>query len=190
MKLYEIDNEIQKILDNMEIDEETGEAVLDVDALEALQLEREKKLEGVALAVKNLSAEAEAIKAEEDRLGNRRKAIVNRRDRMKEWLAQALDGGKLETARVRVSAMPGAQRLEIDEMIEVMEWMNDVLGPLADAYQAGDNKSGEEYKRIRDMIGFKTTYTMDKVGLKKLIKEFGEIPGCHLEDGKPSLRIV
>ena len=59
MTLYEIDNAILGC-----VDDETGE-VIDFDKLDKLTMQREQKLEGAALAVKNLTAEAEAIKAEE-----------------------------------------------------------------------------------------------------------------------------
>ena len=62
MKLYEIDQEIQKIFDSMVIDEETGEVSLDTEALEALQEQRQNKLEGAALYVKDLEAMAKAIR--------------------------------------------------------------------------------------------------------------------------------
>ena len=52
--LYDID---QDILDCVDL--ETGE-ILDTEKLDALQMEREAKLEGVALWVKDLRAEAEA----------------------------------------------------------------------------------------------------------------------------------
>ena len=70
MKLYEIDRSIQEILDNMSVDAETGEVTLDEEGLAALQLAREQKLEGVALCIKNLSAEAEAIRNEEKALAD------------------------------------------------------------------------------------------------------------------------
>ena len=59
MKLYEIDAAIMEC-----IDLETGE-IVDADRLTALQMEREQKLENVALWIKDLDAEAKALKAEE-----------------------------------------------------------------------------------------------------------------------------
>ena len=47
--LYEIDAEILA-----SVDQETGE-ILDIEKLDALQMERERKLEGVALWVKDLT---------------------------------------------------------------------------------------------------------------------------------------
>ena len=58
MKLYEIDEQILGC-----IDAETGE-IIDADMLNALQIERDAKIENVALWIKDLKAEAEAYKAE------------------------------------------------------------------------------------------------------------------------------
>ena len=62
MTLYEIDSAIMDC-----VDEETGE-IIDLEKLEALNIERDKKVEGIALAVKNYAAEAKAIKEEEEKL--------------------------------------------------------------------------------------------------------------------------
>ena len=56
--LYEIN---QAIMDCMDM--ETGE-ILDVQQLDALQMQLEDKLEGIGCWIKNLEAEAAAYKAE------------------------------------------------------------------------------------------------------------------------------
>ena len=58
MNLYEIENEILKC-----VDEETGE-IFDVEKFEALELARDVKIENICLWIKNLKAEAEALKLE------------------------------------------------------------------------------------------------------------------------------
>ena len=58
--LYEINQAITECIDN-----ETGE-IIDVEKLEELQLEREAKIENVALWYKNLLSDAEAYKAEKN----------------------------------------------------------------------------------------------------------------------------
>ena len=94
--LYEIN---QDILDC--VDMETGE-ILDTERLDALQMEREAKLEGVALWIKDMKAEAEAVKAEADKLTARKKALDNKIDGLKAWLLEALGGEKLKTPRCNV----------------------------------------------------------------------------------------
>lgn len=107
MKLYEIDAAIQEILDGMTVDEETGEVILDAEALEALQMARAEKLEGAALAVKNLEAEAAAIEAEEKKLAARKTAAKNRAKSIREWIAYNIGTDKLSTPRVSMSVRPG-----------------------------------------------------------------------------------
>lgn len=97
MKLYEIDN---AILDC--IDLETGE-IIDIDKLNELQIERDAKIENVTLWIKDLKAEAEAIKAEKQKLAERQKSAENKAESLKKWLAYALGGEKFKTAKCSVS---------------------------------------------------------------------------------------
>lgn len=97
MKLYEIDNAILEC-----IDLETGE-IIDTDMLEALQMERDAKIENVACWIKDLKAEAEAIKAEKLALAERQKVAENKVESLKKWLAYALQGKKFSTAKCSIS---------------------------------------------------------------------------------------
>ena len=97
MKLYEIDRAIMECVDT-----ETGE-IVDFDKLNTLTMEREKKLEGVGIAIKNLTAEAKAIREEEKNLAERRKSLETKAEGYKQWLADVLDGNKFETSKVKCS---------------------------------------------------------------------------------------
>lgn len=97
MTLYEID---QKLLDC--IDLETGE-ILNEERLNELQMERNEKLEKVALWIKELNAEADALKAEKQAFADRQKAAENKAGSLKKWLANALAGEKFKTTKVMVS---------------------------------------------------------------------------------------
>ena len=97
MKLYEIDNAILEC-----IDMETGE-VIDTERLDALQMERDAKIENVVLWIKDLKAEAEAIKAEKLALAERQKIAENKVESLKKWVAYALGGQKFITAKCAVS---------------------------------------------------------------------------------------
>lgn len=97
MKLYEIDEQILGC-----IDAETGE-IIDADMLNALQIERDAKIENVALWIKDLKAEAEAYKAEKQAFEKRQKTCENRADSLKQWLAAALNGERFKTTRCDVS---------------------------------------------------------------------------------------
>lgn len=97
MRLYEIDEAILSCIDT-----DTGE-ILDADKLNALQIEREEKLENVALWIKNLTSDAEALKAEKQAFADRQKAAENKAESLKKWLTEALAGEKFKTTRVAVS---------------------------------------------------------------------------------------
>ena len=108
MTLYEINSEIMSC-----IDMETGE-IIDTEQLDKLQMERDTKLENVALWIKELKAEAEAIKQEKLALADRQRVAENKAESLKNWLAYALNGEKFKTAKCSVS-------FRITESVEVTE---------------------------------------------------------------------
>ena len=98
MKLYEINGELERLIDT-----ETGE-IANSEAFEQLSMERETKLENIALWIKNLDSDATAIRAEEKALATRRQAMENRAESLEVYLARMLgDGEKFETPRVKLS---------------------------------------------------------------------------------------
>ena len=152
--LYEIN---QEILDC--VDFETGE-ILDTEKLDALQMEREAKLEGVALWVKDLKAEADAVKAEADKLTARKKALDNKIDGLKQWLLYALNGEKLKTARCNVYQMH-SKRLAVEDETGLISFL----------------------KTLEDPGRFvRYTEELRKDEIKKALKEGYEIPGAVLEE--------
>ena len=96
MKLYEIDNAIYECVN------EDGE-VIDTEKLEELQMERDKKIECIACWIKDLAAEANAIKEEKLKLEARQKVAENKVKSLKNYLAYALKGTSFRTAKVSVS---------------------------------------------------------------------------------------
>ena len=97
MKLYEIDNAILEC-----IDLETGE-IIDTEQLDKLQMERDTKLENVACWIKDLKAEAEALKNEKQALAERQRVAENKAESLKKWLAYALQGEKFKTPKCAIS---------------------------------------------------------------------------------------
>ena len=89
--LYEIDMQILSC-----IDQETGE-MIDPERLENLYMERNQKIENVALWIKNLESDVLALKAEKEAFAARQKAAENKVDGLKKWLAAALQGDKLSS---------------------------------------------------------------------------------------------
>lgn len=97
MSIYDIDAAIVSLIDT-----ETGE-VSDEEAFDALQMERDKKVENIGLYFKDLQAEAKAIKEEETNLAARRKSVENKAERLKHLLEYALNGDKFDSPRLKVS---------------------------------------------------------------------------------------
>ena len=117
MTLYEINQQIAEF--NFQVDEETGE-ILNTMQLDELIMAREDKAENVALFIKNLRAEAEAIKAEEKALASRRKQTERKAESLADYLQYCLDGDKLKTPKVSVSYRKSV-RVECDDISKVPE---------------------------------------------------------------------
>ena len=109
MNLYEIDS---AILDCVDV--ETGE-VFDEAKFDSLSLERDVKIENICCWIKNLKAEAEALKAEKESFAKRQKAAENKMESLKKYIAGYLDGAKFESAKVKVSFRK-SESLEIDNL--------------------------------------------------------------------------
>jgi hypothetical protein len=153
--LYEIDQDILGC-----VDAETGE-ILDAEKLDALEMERERKLEGVTLWVKDLSAEAAAVKEEADKLTARKRALDNKITALKSWLLIALDGQKLKTPRCNVY-QTHSQRLSVADEEELVKFLETLEEP-------------EQFLRFREP-------ELRKDEIKKALKDGFEIPGASLEE--------
>lgn len=114
MNLYEINREIMECWD-----ETTGE-ILDVQKFDAMQLALEDKLEGIGCYIKNLEAEAAALKAEEQAFAARRKRAENKAASLKNYLSGYLQGCPFETLRVKVSFRK-SESLEVSESAVIPE---------------------------------------------------------------------
>lgn len=150
--LYEID---QAILDC--IDLETGE-ILDAEKLNELQMERDEKIEKVALWCKNLVSDADAYKAEKEAFAEREKAAKNKAESLKKWLAHALNGQKMSTPKVAISFRK-SESIEIEDEERVITYAQ---------------KNGRD-----DLLSYKTP-TVNKSAIKAVIKTGKEIPGAVL----------
>ena len=82
MKLYELTEQYEEVI-NLLYDGETDEQTI-LDTLESIEGEIEDKADNYARIIKNLTAEAEMVKAEADRLNRRRKSLEDRAG----WLAE------------------------------------------------------------------------------------------------------
>lgn len=97
MTLYDIDNRLQEL-----VDPETGE-IADYEAFEALDMERNRKLENMACWIKNMKADVDGIAAEVKALQARKTAIAKRAERIAGYLQEALAGQKFETPKCSIT---------------------------------------------------------------------------------------
>lgn len=119
MALWDINRELEAAF--MEcIDPETGEIIDDTSRLDELLLARDEKIENIALFIKNLDAEAKAVKAEKDNLAKRQKSIENRAEWLKKYLADNLQGESFKTAKTVISWRK-SEVIEIRSMDDVPE---------------------------------------------------------------------
>jgi hypothetical protein len=112
--LYQIDQAILNC-----IDLETGE-IIDTEQLDKLTMEREAKLENVACWIKELKAEAEALKAEKMAFAKRQQVAENKMESLKKYLAYALDGQAFKTVRASVTFRK-SQAVEIADIYKLDE---------------------------------------------------------------------
>ena len=96
MNLYEINNAMQEC-----INLETGE--IDLELFERLQLEKDEKIENVALWIKNLSSDVEGMENEKKAFEERIKAAKNKVIALKAYLEMALNGEKFQTAKCSIT---------------------------------------------------------------------------------------
>lgn len=155
MNLYQID---QAILDL--VDPETGE-IVDWEAFDALQMEREAKVENVACWYKNLVAEADAIRQEELNLQKRRKGLEKLAETRAKWLEKALAGQKFETARCAITFRK-TTKVELEDESAVIKWA---------------------HQNNRDDILKYAVPTVKKDELTKVLKAEVEVPGAALVTG-------
>ncbi len=153
MKLYEISNEIEKLIDES-VDHETGE-ILDIsESLEKLRMEKLDKVSNVVLAIKNESSFINAIDAEIETLTEKKRSIQNKTKWLKEYLQRNLEvGKKIETPNFTISWRK-SDSIEISDLV--------VLEDL--------------YEKDSRFVSKKTVYTADKVAAKKIYKESGILP--------------
>ena len=110
-------------------------------------MERETKLENVACWIKELKAEAEALKAEKMAFAKRQQVAENKMESLKKYLAYALDGQAFKTVRASVTFRK-SQAVEIADIYKLDENYISYKDPEADktaikeALKAGKTVAG------------------------------------------------
>lgn len=151
MNLYEINQQIESILSQVDENGELPEPAL--DELEILAVDEQTKIENTALYYKNLLSDAKAIREEEVALAERRRKKEQKAEKLKEYLSgylMAKDYKKYETPRMVLSFRKSV-KTEVDEKV------------LPDS---------EKY--------WVTTRKPDTAWIKTLLKDGNEVPGAKL----------
>lgn len=117
MNIYELSQSYQQIMEMIEDGQEGLE-----DTLESLNDAIEDKAVGYAKVMRNLEAQATAIKEEEKRLSERRKSLENNVKRMKESLQETMihnDKKKIKTDlfTFNIQKNPPSLNIENEELI-------------------------------------------------------------------------
>lgn len=104
MKLYEIDQQLERLLEldtERMVDTETGE-ILTAEDIDQLQMDRAEKIEGCLVVYKNKSAEAAALDEEIKQLTARKKAVTSKMAWLKSYVQNSLAGETFSTTRAIV----------------------------------------------------------------------------------------
>lgn len=156
MNLFEIDEAIEKAF-SLAIDPETGEVNGDgMTLLDSLYIERDKKIENIACLIKNLKAEAAALKAEKDAFQKRQKQAENKAEALSRYLMDALNGEKFTSNRCSVS-FRHTTKVALDEGVTIYD-------------------IDTHFIRMKEP-------ELDKTAIKKALEDGNTIAGVHMEDG-------
>lgn len=165
--LYELSTEYATFLAAVESGDIPEEAI--EDTLAGLDGELEEKIDNIACIIKQLNAEADAIKAEKDALNERQQAKAHHADRLKDYIRQSMSLAgkkKIETARNSVSIGKPATKAVITD-----------LGAL------------RGFESVWKPYDYTKETNVDKTALKEALQSGTVVPGAALEDGAPRLTI-
>ena len=163
MSLFTIDSEIKAILDGaFESVDADGEVEIDFAYLLELKEERATKLENIALYIKNLIAEADAIRKEEITLAERRKSMERKIERLQGLMLNSM----IENEEKEVSSPKYVAKVRYTDVTEIED----------------EDLIPEEF------MTEKVVKNPDKMAIKKAIKAGQEVSGARVI-AKPSINI-
>ena len=105
MNLFKIAEALErcvKLVSGNYVDTETGE-VIDTEAIESLEMERDTKIRNIACWIRNLDAEEKALAEQERIYRDRKNTAHNKKEDLKEYLASFLAGKKWKNEEVNIS---------------------------------------------------------------------------------------
>lgn len=155
MKLYEIPEEYRKVLEGVQVDEETGE-ILGTDALVEFAGDLNETIKNTGLYLFELDSEAQQIDAQIKRLKARKDGMKRRADTLKNLMLDAMTS----TGLTKVS------------------------DPLVTVYLRKSTATIVDNMELipKDLLRVKVEKSPDLVAISKTIKSGIEVPGAHLEE--------
>lgn len=164
-KLYEINAEVERLLDEestlrldngQAVDVETGEIFSLEKRLEDLKLEKEEKIESVALYAGDMIERKSSLDARIKSLQEISKSLQKQIDGLTNYILFATENSGLETANVLVKVKKNAPKTIIENETELPKCF------------------------IRRVTKVETS--PDKTAIKKAIQAGEIVPGAHLEN--------
>lgn len=170
MKLYEINQAIEDLISSA-VDPETGEILMDTEALDAqlfrLEMDRKSILQYLAKLTLNVRSEAAVLKTEEERLKARRAALGKEEERLMAILNRECAGEKTDLIVATISYRK-TSHLDVTDAPKAVRWL----------------------KRHKYMDCFRVpSPEVAKNEVRKLINAGTKVPGCAVvEDLSCSLK--
>lgn len=155
MKLYEIPEEYRKVLEGVQVDEETGE-ILGADGLVEFAGDLNETIKNTGLYLFELDSEAQQIDAQIKRLKARKDGMKRRADTLKNLMLDAMTSSGLKK----------------------------VSDPLVTVYLRKSTATIVDNMELipKDLLRVKVETSPDLVAISKTIKSGIEVPGAHLEE--------
>ena len=154
MNLYELTENFLAVQTSIE----EGNTDL-IDTLEAIEGAIEVKAQGIIAVTRNITSQIEAIKAEEKRLADMRKARENHLKRLKEYVLENMQ----QTGKQQIKTDLGVMRIQASPARLVVNSPEDVPA---------------EYQKI-----IPEHYEVDNERVKEALKAGKEVPGAELVQG-------
>lgn len=106
MNLFQIEEAITNCvkLDGREdyVDVSTGE-IIDIEAIKALEMERDKKIRNIACWIRNLESDEKQLAEQEKIFKERKQAAARKKESLKSYLASFLHGQKWKNNEVNIT---------------------------------------------------------------------------------------
>lgn len=158
--LFEINSMIEQAYESL-IDPETGEIQNEdlLTVLDGLELERDEKIRNIGMWIKNLDAEAAALKEAKMSFAKRQSSVENKAESLRRYLSSALNGEKKTFTEVAISFRK-SQAVVIEDETGFIQYAQN---------------GHDEWLKLKDP-------EINKTAVKDAIKAGKEVRFAHIED--------